>query len=169
MLLETLNDYLRRCQTATGSGVSRVLDEMKSWQKENPPVPAEVCSLLRKLLSEGDFPATSLVFCSAWSSLSQDYIPILIEILSSESLAGWHEQTVELLAALPSPNAVAALRRALDYRWDYDEWSAVPRKALAALHAIGTPDALSAVKLATHAKEELIRQDALAYLRPDGA
>jgi HEAT repeat protein len=106
----------------------------------------------------------SLVLVAAWYSLSQDYVPSLCEIVVSERLADWHEQAIELLGELQSPISVPALVKSLDYRWDYDEWLLVPRKALRSLQAIGTPEAWAAVERARHSGSPQIRQEAVEIL-----
>jgi hypothetical protein len=106
----------------------------------------------------------TLVFMSAWFSPSQDYVPILSEMLFSEEMANWHEQSVELLGALASADAVPALTHAIAYRWDFDEWLSIPRKALRSLKAIGTSDALRAIRQELQSEVGAIREEAAELL-----
>jgi HEAT repeat protein len=164
MLSNIINNYLTKFKDSSTSGryadTLTLLDEMRAEFHRSPPKPSEVVDLLEELHSNPRFPGASLVFVAAWFSLSQDYIPLLCEIVSSEELAPWHEQAVELLGELPDPVSVPALTKAVGYRWDFDEWRSVPRKALQSLFAIGTQDALAVVKEANHSDVPEIREQA---------
>ncbi len=154
MLHNILDKYLELFRDSSTSGryadTLALLDEMRSEFRRSPPKPLEVVKLLQEVLSNPRLPAASLVFVAAWHSLSQDYVPPLCQIVLSEELAPWHEQAIELLGQLADPASIPALTKALGYRWDFDEWLSIPRKALQSLFAVGTEDAMAAVKEATH-------------------
>ena len=141
-----------------------MLDEMTAEFRDSPPGSDEVTSLFRELVSDPAMPGASFVFVAAWYNLSQTYVPPLCEILSSEKLAAWHEQSVELLGKLANPDSVEALTKSLDYHWEFDEWQNIPRKALHSLKAIGTNEALSVIERARYSKAPEIRQEATQIL-----
>ena len=147
MLADMIKDYMDRFRAASSSGkyteTVAILDDMRTGSRTALPDSAEIATLLQKVLLNPDMPGANFCLMAAWYSLSPDYVPLLCEIVSSKAMAAWHEQAVELLGELSDPRAIPALAKALVYRWDYDEWLSVPRKALDALKAIGTEEALA--------------------------
>jgi HEAT repeat protein len=97
---------------------------------------------------------------AAWYNCSRDYVPILCQILNSESHNGLQENVIEILDELRDRRAIPGLSKALTYRWSYDAGLSVPKKALLALAEIETPEAIAIVKEATQSSEELIRDEA---------
>jgi hypothetical protein len=106
----------------------------------------------------------SLVFVAAWFAPSPEYVPLLCRIVSSGETANWHEQSIELLGVLASVEAIPALTKAVDYRWDFDEWLSIPLKALRSLKAIGTSNALRVLSEAAHSDVTEIREEAASLL-----
>ena len=125
--------------------------------------------MLHEIIANPSMPEASDVFTAAWFNLSQDYVPQLCTILSDEHLAPWHEQAVELLGELQNPDAVPALVKSLTYRWDFDEWLSIPRKALHSLAAIGTDKAMAIVANAMQSEVQEIRQEAAELLESPSA
>ena len=168
MLTEKINSYLQRCQAASAAGkfteTIKLLDEMKTELRSSAPDSDEISSLFRELIANPSMPGASLVFVAAWSNLSQDYVSLLCEVLSTERLAAWHEQAVELLGELSNPDAVQALTKSLNYRWDFDEWLNIPRKALHSLASIGTEKAMAVILTARQSDVLEIRQEAAELL-----
>lgn len=162
MLSDTINKYLKLFKESPNTYVSsKIGDEMRRELRNSPPSVDEVIQELEKYALNPKHPGASLVMtAAAWCNLSQDYTPILCKILNSESHNGLHENVVEILDELCDERAIPALSKALTYRWSYDEWFSVPRKALQALAEIDTPEAMAIIKDATQSSEELIREEA---------
>lgn len=168
MLREQLEEYVSRFQQASRakdySMTDQILKEMLKSLKSTPPDVNNILDLLKEILEGRDLPYTSLVFVAAWQNLSQLYVPSLCKIVLTESLNDWHEQAIELLGDLPNADAVAALKAAIDYRWDYDEFLSVPKKALEALSNINTPEAIEVITQASQSSDEVIREAAAGWL-----
>ncbi|MDY7008715.1 MAG: HEAT repeat domain-containing protein, partial [Cyanobacteriota bacterium] len=125
----------------------------------------EVIQELEKYALNPEHPRASFVITTAaWCNLSRDYVPILCQILNSESHNGLHENVIEILDELRDERAIPVLSKALTYRWSYDFGLSVPKKALLALAEIETPEAMTIIKEATQSSEELIRDDANLFL-----
>ena len=80
--------------------------------------------------------------------LSRSWAQVLCDLLESD----WHHshETIALaLQDIRQPSTVACLHRAAERRYaylDYDDSAALARKCIWALHDIGTPDAIEALK-----------------------
>lgn len=164
MLREQLEGYSSRMIRARGHLTEQILAEMRKEFKSTPPNVNSVLDLLQEILEERDLPYTSLVFVAAWHNLSQLYVPFLCKIVLNKSLNGWHEMSVDLLYDLPNPDAVEALKAAVDYRWDCDAFLCVPKKALEALSNINTPEAIEVITQASQSSDEVIREAATFLL-----
>lgn len=169
MLDDLFRDYALRFQIASSAKrldeTLRLLDEMKRTLDNNPPETAEIVRRLEKIASDDGDEFASFVLVAAWSNLSCDYCPALCRILELERCNGQHEQAVELLAEVGDARAIPSLTKAVDYRWSYDEWLNVPRKALQALFAIGTPESLAVIRHAAGSSDDYIRGEAESLLR----
>ncbi|BAY09235.1 HEAT repeat domain-containing protein [Calothrix sp. NIES-2098] len=161
MLSNTIEKYLKLFKDSPNyRETDRIFDEMKKEFKTSPPSVSEVIQELEKYASNPDYPGAWFIMMAAWSNLSNDYTPILCQILNDESNNGLHESVIELLDVLRDERAIPALSKALTYRWSYDEWFNVPRKSLLALAEIGTPEAKMIIEEAAQSPEELISEDA---------
>lgn len=168
MLATMIDQCAERCRIASSTKnhaeALKILEDMKTDLRKSPPSADEVSSLLRDVLMNPRMPGASFVFVAAWYNLSQEYVPVLCEILLSRPCAGWHEQTIEILGELANPNAVPALAKSIEYRWEFDEWYSIPRKALQSLNSIGTAAAVAVVEAATMSNIAEIRQEATDIL-----
>ncbi|MEW4452048.1 HEAT repeat domain-containing protein [Bremerella sp. JC817] len=133
--------------------------------RATPPSSEEVLALLHVIREQPQYELASFVMVAAWFQLSPDYVPVLCEIVLDTRCNDWHEQAIELLDELRDPASIPALIAAIGYRWDYDPWYNVPRKALQALAAIETPEAIAAIQSATTSDIDLIRQEAIDMLK----
>ncbi|MGB3509535.1 MAG: HEAT repeat domain-containing protein [Microcoleaceae cyanobacterium] len=165
MLSHTIDKYLKLFKEAPNSRVSsRIGNEMRRELEDSPPSVDEVIQELEKYALNPKYPGASFAMRAAWYNLSRDYVPILCQILNSESHNGLHENVIEILDELRDERAIPALSKALTYRWSYDAGLSVPKKALLALAEIETPEAMKIIKEATKSSEELIRDEANLFL-----
>ncbi|MES2788823.1 MAG: hypothetical protein V4719_04315 [Planctomycetota bacterium] len=168
MLIDRIRRYEDLCSQVSEaqkySEVVRLLDEFRLELRSMPPSVSEIASLLQQVRIDPKMSGASLTFVSAWSNISDEYTDVLCEILTDQNCSQWHEQTVELLAELPNPELVPILTKALGYRWNFDEWNCIPRKALAALFEINTPEAIAAIRYALNSDEQSIRDEAMELL-----
>jgi HEAT repeat protein len=146
---------------------SSLLEQMNQEFRANPPSLDEIAEGLNSIGDNRKPPGASFLLMAAWSNLSSDYTPALCRILDNSDCNAFHEQAVELLQEVGDKRAVPALAKAVSYRWDYDDWLLVPRKALKALAAIGSPEAVAVVKAAMNSSEEPIREEATSLLEDE--
>ena len=168
MLDEVIQTYMRKFQAAANErrygDTLRIGEEMKSQFRADPPAVSEVNRYLDAMAGGYPLPGSDLVFTAVWCNPLRVFQKALCRILESEAAKDFHEQAVELLGEIGDSEAIPALRKALDFRWDYDEWLFVPRKSLRVLHSIGTPESLAIIKQAIASSETLIREEAISLL-----
>jgi len=159
MLNDTINKYLKFKESPNYRESSRISDEMRREFQNSPTSVEEVIQELEKYALNPKHPGASFVMIAAWHNLSRDYVPILCQILNSESHSynGLHENVVEILDELRDERAIPALSKVVTYQWSCDNWFGVQKKALLALAEIETPEAMAIVKEATQSSEEIIR------------
>lgn len=118
MLSDTIDKYLKLFKEAPNNNVpSRIGDEMRREFQNSPPSVDEVIQELEKYALNPKYTGASFVVRATWYNLSRDYVPILCQILNSESHNGLHENVIEILDELGDERAVPALSKALTYRW----------------------------------------------------
>ncbi len=168
MLDQLIQTYLHRFKAASENrrygDTLKIGEEMKSQFKAHPPEASEVIRYLDSMAAGAPLPGSDLVFTAVWCNPSPEFQQVLCRILESGHASGSHEPVVELLAELGDAQAIPALKKALDYRWDYDEWLSVPRKSLQALRIIGTPEAIAIIQQATASSDTLIREEAKSLI-----
>ena len=167
-LRDFIGDYRAAIQDAIANGqretVWRWKEAMHAELQKTPPDFEDVLPLLEEVRADPDLPIATYVFQAARYELSRRYVPVLCEIVESERHAAWHMPAIELLGELELPDAIPALRKALDYRWDESIFGNVPEAALDALRAIGTRDALSVIEDARHSSVPEVREAAAELL-----
>jgi HEAT repeat protein len=168
MLDEEIRVYLDKFKAAAETHrhveTLKVINEMKAHFTAHPANMADVIRYLNDMAAGVPPVGASLVFTPIWCNLSNVYEQPLCRILESEQAKGFHEQSVEVLSEIGSPHAIAALKKAIGYRWDYDLWLSVPKKALQALQSIGTPEAISIILEAAASSDSRIREEAKSLL-----
>lgn len=171
MLLQVIDRYMKLFAQAGASRdttrCSELVQEMRQEFTNNPPTTTEVLEGLALIDRSGGCPESEFILSAAWGNLSSQYTPLLCNILLNEQCKNFHEPVVELLQEVGDESAVPALTQALAYRWKYDQWLHVPRKALQALSAIGSPASLDIVRQAMYAPEEALREEASSLLEDE--
>ena len=99
---------------------------------------------------------------------SHAYTPALCEVLARRNDDVNNEDLVDTLAEIADPRSVDCLREML--RWDppWDEFGQLARKAVWALRAIDTPEALTVIREAADDEREKPREAAVRELRLRG-
>ncbi|MBF6592593.1 MAG: hypothetical protein IVW57_18945 [Ktedonobacterales bacterium] len=80
-----------------------------------------------------------------------------------------YEDIVDALAEIRDPAAVGCLTEALGWEPDWDEYRNLAVKCVWALGAIGTPDAIAAIRDAASSEAFKVREAALHELKRLGA
>jgi len=167
-LRETVKRFSDRMRTASSekryTDTIKILDELRAELRAEPPEESEVITLLQEVYDSKSVSDAQYGFIAAWSNLSSTYVPILCEIVESEECQSVHDPAIELLSEFSDPRAFDVLKKAVSYRWDYDEWLHVPRKALQGLSRIGSPEAVEIIKTAASSQEEEIQNEAVEIL-----
>lgn len=131
---------------------------------QNPPSIEEILGELNAAYAQPEHRLARYAFRAASSNLSPEFAPILSQIVLCASCATWHEYALEILEDLPTVATVEPLKKALSYRWDFDQWLSVPRKAMRALIAIGTPESIALVQEAKNSPEHMLRREAFLLI-----
>lgn len=167
-LKETVNRFSERMRTASSekryTDTIKILDELRAKLRAEPPEESEVITLLQEVYDSKSASDAQYGFIAAWSNLSAAYVPVLCDIVDSKKCQAVHEPAIELLSELNDPRAFQVLKQAVSYRWDYDEWLHVPRKALQGLSRIGGNDAVEIIRAAAKSDEEEIQNEAVGIL-----
>lgn len=167
-LTETLDRFAEKIRAASSekrfTDTIKILDELRSELRAKPPKESEVVELLHEVSKANSVNDAQFGFIAAWSNLSSLYVPTLCEIVNSKDCQSVHEPAVELLSELRDSRAFASLKKAVSYRWDYDQWLHVPRKALRGLFQIGGNEAIEVIRKAVDSDEEAIRNEATGIL-----
>ena len=167
-LKETINRFSQQIRAASSekryTDTIKILDDLRSELRSEPPKESEVVELLQEISNANSVSDAQFGFIAAWSNLSSSYVPFLCNIVNSEDCQSVHEPAIELLAELKDVRAFESLRNAVSYRWDYDQWLHVPRKALRGLFQIGGDEAIEVIREAVDSDEEEIRNEAIDIL-----
>jgi hypothetical protein len=168
VLQQTIDTYVARFAENAArydfASSHNLLDEFHAVLRVQPPELTEVIWYFDVLVAGEKLTGHTLAFAAAWHCLVPELCDPLVAVLSCDRCSDFHEPAVELLEALCDERAVPALAMAVTYRWDYDQWLSVPRKALQALGSIGTLRAIQVVRAALSAPEETIRDSAREVL-----
>jgi HEAT repeats len=101
---------------------------------------------------------------AAFHNPSRAYTDVLCEVLSLREQLN-NEDIVDALAEIADPKAVECLRHAFLWTPPWDEFAQLARKAVWALAAIGTPEAMAVVREAVDDEREKPREAAIHELR----
>ncbi len=99
-----------------------------------------------------------LAICCSYGALSTEAVPLLCRLLTAD-YHGRHEDVARYLQDLRAPRSVDALYEAcfLDLPYFFDDGDALARKCIWALSAVGTPEAVAALRrLTRHPRESVV-------------
>jgi HEAT repeat protein len=105
---------------------------------------------------------------AAFHHPSRAYTEVLCGVLARQRDDVNNEDLVDALAEIADPASVACLRDALHWDPPWDEFGQLARKAVWALAAIGTPEAMAVVREAAHDERTKPREAAIHELRHAG-
>jgi HEAT repeat protein len=138
---------------------------MREWLQSLSGIEACVAEGLRRTEQSEDWPTFERYAYAAFHHPSREHTPVLCQVLARHSDDVNNEDLVDALAEIADPSSVACLRDALLWDPPWDEFGQLARKAVWALGAIGTPEALAAIREAADDERDKPREAAAHELR----
>ena len=133
--------------------------------------PDELCGLGLKLLDEAyDEESPDGVEFGLYLGYYFGFSGAYFDVLSRLAVVDWHRRHEDVVSALDmfrNPKAIDALFRSalMQHSYlEYDETFALGRKAIWALHKIGTPEAVEAIGKLLHSDNPVIKDRAAEHL-----
>ena len=119
---------------------------LREWLQKQEGLEPCILAGLKSTREAGDWPAFERYVIAALYRPSRNYTATLCEVLDERREDINNEDIVDALDRISEPASVPALRRALTFVPDTDEFGQLARKAVWALDGIGTPEALEAIR-----------------------
>jgi hypothetical protein len=119
---------------------------LREWLREQEGLVPCIAAGLRSTREAGEWDAFQRYVIAALYVPSRNYTATLCEVLDERRDDVNNEDIVDALNEGQEPAAVPALRRALRWIPDDDEFGDLSRKAVWALNRIGTPEAYEAIR-----------------------
>jgi HEAT repeat protein len=138
---------------------------LREWLQSLSGIGDCIARGLRRTQQAEDWPLFERYARAAFYHPSPAYASLLCEVLARQSDDVNNEDLVDTLAEIADPTSVDCLREAM--RWDppWDEFGQLARKAVWALAAIGTPEAMDVIREAAQDERENPREAAIHELR----
>ncbi len=162
--------YSMRLRQSTGSR-SRDTDVLQetfaSFQSEVASlsgVESDIIAGLTSLLTDRDWGRVSLWITAARVHPSPVYVPALCALLSVRDAYLQHEWIADILREIRSADAIVALQDACSFDIVADPTHQLACRCLEALYAIGSPNALNAIRSQLHSPWPEIREEAQRLL-----
>ncbi|MDP9074389.1 MAG: HEAT repeat domain-containing protein [Actinomycetota bacterium] len=124
---------------------------------------------LRRSSRGGDWLTFERYVLAAHRHPSRVFTPVLCEVLNRHSDEVNNEDIVDVLADIRDPAAVGCLEEIILWQPPWDEYRQLAVKAVWALAAIGTPDAMLLLQEAACCEASEIREAAAHKLRLAGS
>jgi hypothetical protein len=119
---------------------------------------------LRRTSDANDWRLFDRYVLAAWQHPSHAYTRTLCDVLGRQSDELNNEDVVGVLDHSRDPAAVGCLRDALDWEPEWDEFRQLAVKAVAALAAIGTPEAIAVLRDAAAGGADVVGEAAAREL-----
>lgn len=138
---------------------------MREWLQSLSGIEDCVAEGLRQTRQSEHWPMFERYARAAFYHPSPAYTPMLCEVLARRNDDVNNEDLVDTLAEIADPASVECLREIMHWDPPWDEFGQLARKAVWALAAIGTPEAMDAVREAASDEREKPREAAIHELR----
>jgi hypothetical protein len=133
---------------------------LKPWLDNVPDAEQCIANGLLRAAEAGDWLTFERYLLVAHQRPSHSYTSVLCRVLSAHREDVNNEDIVDVLAAIGDPSATSCLEDALWWEPPWDEYRGLAVKSVWALAAIGTPEAIEALRGAAACGEEKIREAA---------
>jgi hypothetical protein len=120
----------------------------------------DLLQALRDQLKAGNETALVRLVHVMFLTPDRKFTPMLCDLLDNHRYERYMEAIADLLMDIRDERAVPAIVRALDHFVESDDDSHFNRKLIIALKYIGTPEAISAIRLTLTSPKALVRGDA---------
>jgi PBS lyase HEAT-like repeat len=141
---------------------------MREWLQGLSAIESCVAEGLCQTRQAEDWPMFERYAFAAFYHPSRAHTSALCEVLSRRNDDVNNEDLVDALAEIADPSSVDCLRDAFRWRPPWDEFGQLARKAVWALRAIDTPEALAVIREAADDEREKPREAAVRELRRRG-
>lgn len=145
------------------------LETLGKWLKGLTNVEDCISSGLRRASEGEDWLMLDHYVLAALYHPSHAYTKVLCEVLERRDLDVNYEDIVDVLAEIRDSASIACLKEALSWEPDWDEYRNLAVKCIWALAAIGTPDAVAAIRDAATCDALEVREAAAYELKRLGA
>jgi HEAT repeat protein len=141
---------------------------LREWLQGLSAIEDCVAEGLRRTRQSEDWSIFERYALAAFHHPSPAYTEVLCDVLARHSDDVNSEDLVDTLAEIADPSSVDCLRDALHWDPPWDEFGQLARKAVWALRAIDTPEALAVIREAAEDEREKPREAAARELRRRG-
>ncbi len=148
---------------------SQARDTRMAWLAGLTGVEECIADGLRRSSASEDWDMFERYVLAAYHHPSSAYTPTLCDVLRRRSDALNNEDVVTALDRSRDPAAIGCLRDTLVWEPPWDEFRQLAVKALSALAAIGTPEAMAVLREAAANPSEWVREAAERELFDAGA
>ena len=138
---------------------------LRAWLDGLGAVENCIADGLRRCCGGEDWLGCELYVTAAFRRPSRSYTAVLCEVLSRRDLDINHEDIVDALAEIRDPASIDCLRDTLSWEPEWDEFRNLAVKCIWALAAIGTPDAVAAIRDAATCDAFEVREAAAHELK----
>ena len=144
-LKNTIDNFFKRLDELPDSDYQSrlsLLEDLKQELGRSDYEPYEVVEGLTRIFENKLWFDSEFYILAAQRKPRNEYVDILCRILELGDANAPNENIIELLIDLEDERSVAALKKAIGYRFDVDPGLQIPKKALEGLCAIGTKEAI---------------------------
>lgn len=138
---------------------------MREWLQTLTGIEDCVAEGLRRTRQLQDWPMFERYARAAFYHPSRAYTSVLCDVLARRNDDVNNEDLVDTLAEIADPTSVECLRDAFGWEPPWDEFGQLARKAVWALRAIGTPEALAVIREAADDQRDKPREAAVEVIR----
>ncbi len=141
-----------------------LLEDLKQRLNQSDFESQEVVNGLTRIFEKRLWANSEFWILAAQLKPSNEYVDILCKILELEDAHAPNENIIELLTDLEDERSTAALKKAINYRFDFDQGLQIPRKALEALCSVGTKEAKNILEQISKDSDSELCEDAKIFL-----
>jgi HEAT repeat protein len=136
-----------------------------AWLESLSDVEECIAAALNRASEREDWETFERYLTAAFRHPSRSYTKVLCEVLSRHDEDLNFEYIVDVLAEIKDPESIDCLEQTIWWEPSWDDYRGLAKKAIWALSAIGTPEALDVLRDAATTESSEIREAAVEELR----